>query len=174
MIRAVLFDRDGTLIADRPAAPETIVPMPYAVYALRRLRDRGIRIGVITNQPCIAQGTVTWDQMRATHRHIERLLGAIDDWFVCPHDAAEGCTCRKPAPGLIHTALKRFGITAAECALIGDIGSDVEAGTRAGVLSVLVPTRVTLKREILAAPIVRDDLRAAVDVVFAAGSAGAA
>lgn len=174
MIRAVLFDRDGTLIADRVDATARISPMPHAASALQRLRKQGIRIGVVTNQPALAQGIIGRDDLHAVHYEIERMLGPIDGWFVCPHDVFEGCNCRKPAPGLVHAALQRFGLTAGACALVGDIGSDVEAARNAGVLSILVPTRVTLEREVAAAPVVRDNLNAAVDYIFKCNAQGAA
>ena len=174
MIRAVLFDRDGTLIADGSNNAGPITPMPHAAAALSRLRACGVRIGVVTNQPVISQGAVTEHQLQAVHREIELAIGPIDGWFVCPHDVCEQCRCRKPAPGLIHAALQRFGVAAHECALVGDIGSDVLAGRNAGVLSVLVPTPVTLDREISAAPIVRHDLRAAVDYILTWNAQGAA
>lgn len=174
MIRAVLFDRDGTLIADRANHATPITPMPHAAAALARLRMRGIRIGVITNQPVLAQGVIGQDDVQAVHREIEAVLGAIDGWFVCPHDVLDSCECRKPAPGLIRNALQRFGVAAHECAVVGDIGSDVEAGRNAGTLSVLVPTPVTLQREIAAAPVVREHLSAAVDYILGWNAQGAA
>ncbi|HZZ64039.1 MAG TPA: HAD-IIIA family hydrolase [Candidatus Baltobacteraceae bacterium] len=174
MIRAVLFDRDGTLIADRTNTAARVTPMPHAAAALSRLRTRGIRIGVITNQPVLAHGAMTYGELQAVHREVEKAVGPIDGWFVCPHDVWEGCSCRKPAPGLIHAALQRFAVAAHECVVVGDIGSDIEAGRNAGALSVLVPTPVTLQREISAAPVVREHLDAAVDYVLAWNAQGAA
>lgn len=163
MIKAVLFDRDGTLIADRPDRHERIVAMPGAVSALQRVRQYGLCIGVVTNQP----GVHTRDLHRI-HQHIEHALGPIDGWFVCTHNASDACACRKPQPGLIFQAAKAFGVSPQECALVGDIGSDIEAAHAAGAPAVLVPTPVTLQQEIDRAPVVCSDLHDAVDLIIGA------
>lgn len=165
MIRAVLFDRDGTLVADKPRS-EGIVPMPGAREALTRLRRAGMRIGVITNQPAVAEGRVTERELEETHDEIEALVGSVDGWFVCPHRASDGCTCRKPQPGLVFQAARTLGVHPGECAVIGDIGSDVEAAHNAGARAVLVPTPVTLPQEIEQAPIVCAGLLEAVECVL--------
>ena len=156
MIRAVLFDRDGTLIADDRA--QAITPMPYAREALDRLRQRRIRIGVITNQPNCGD-----DEMELVHRQIEELLGPIDGWFVCRHTAEAGCLCRKPQSGLVLKAAAAFALWPEECAVVGDIGSYVEAAQAAGALAILVPTPVTLSDEVQRAPIVCGHLAEAVE-----------
>jgi histidinol-phosphate phosphatase family protein len=163
VIRAVLFDRDGTLIADDSASLQY---MPGAVEAIARLRERGIRIGVVTNQPRTGANVAAALAMHELHRRIESHIGAIDAWFVCAHAPADGCDCRKPQPGLILQALAAFDAAADECVMIGDIGSDVEAAQRAGVPAILVPTPVTRPEEIARAPIVCENLFEAVDRVL--------
>jgi D-glycero-D-manno-heptose 1,7-bisphosphate phosphatase len=163
VIKAVLFDRDGTLIADLPDRRERIMPMPGATKALERVRECGLHVGVVTNQPGVDP-----NDLRRVHRRIEDALGPIDGWFVCMHDAAEACACRKPRPGLIFQAAKTYGITPQECALVGDIGSDIDAAHAAGAQAVLVPTPVTLQHEIERAPLVCNDLLQAVDVIIGA------
>jgi HAD superfamily hydrolase (TIGR01662 family) len=162
-VKAVLFDRDGTLIADRADRLARIVAMPHAREALDLLRGRGVRIGVVTNQPGARA-----DDLQCIHEGIEEALGPIDGWFVCTHDASNGCNCRKPQPGLIFQAAEAFGIAPNECAVIGDIGSDVEAAQGAGAQAVLVPTPVTLPEEIERAPVVCHDLLQAVEHVMRA------
>jgi histidinol-phosphate phosphatase family protein len=166
MIRAVLFDRDGTLIRDRSWSPDGVQAMPHAASALHRLRAAGILIGVVTNQPAIAQGIVDHRQLRAIQMRIEEALGSIDGWFVCPHEPIVACLCRKPQPGLIDAACRTFGVNAFECAVVGDIGSDVDAARNAGAHAVLVPTQETLRVEIDAAPVVCANLDAAVDYIL--------
>lgn len=166
MIRAVLFDRDGTLIADAGTTGR-IAPMPHAAEALKRLHARGIKIGVVTNQPAIARGTVRRSGMRLVHERIAALIGAIDAWFVCPHAEDAGCNCRKPEPGLILAAQREFGVAAETCVVIGDIGSDIEAAQRAGVRAILVPTPVTRAEEIERAPVVCKNLAEAVERIVA-------
>ncbi|WP_130400229.1 HAD-IIIA family hydrolase [Micromonospora violae] len=161
---AVLLDRDGTLIEDVPynGDPEKVRPVPGARAALDRLRAAGLRLAVVTNQSGLARGYFTGAQMRAVHARVEELLGRFDAWLVCPHDDADGCACRKPAPGLVHAAARELGTTASRCVLVGDIGRDVAAALAAGAAGVLVPTPVTRPEEIAAAGWVATDLPAAV------------
>ncbi|MEW2141675.1 HAD-IIIA family hydrolase [Micromonospora vinacea] len=161
---AVLLDRDGTLIEDVPynGDPEKVRPVPGARAALDRLRAAGLRLAVVTNQSGLARGYFTGEQMRAVHARVEELLGRFDAWLVCPHDDADGCDCRKPAPGLVHAAARELGTTASRCVLVGDIGRDVGAALAAGAAGVLVPTPVTRPEEIAAAGWVATDLPAAV------------
>ncbi|WP_435825191.1 HAD-IIIA family hydrolase [Micromonospora zamorensis] len=165
---AVLLDRDGTLIEDVPynGDPEKVRPVPGARAALDRLRAAGLRLAVVTNQSGLARGYFTGEQMRAVHARVEELLGRFDAWLVCPHDDADGCDCRKPAPGLVYAAARELGTTASRCVLVGDIGRDVGAALAAGAAGVLVPTPVTRPEEIAAAGWVATDLPAAVDEIL--------
>lgn len=164
MTRAVLFDRDGTLIADAPpnVDPALVRLMPYAREALDLVRERGIRIGVISNQPAIARRTLTRAQMRAVNERIAELAGPIDGWFVCPHDRTWHCHCRKPRAGLVRRAARFFGVAPAECVVVGDIGTDVQAAAAANACGILVPTPATRREEIAASPIVCANLLQAV------------
>ncbi|MEU7751789.1 HAD-IIIA family hydrolase [Micromonospora sp. NPDC049101] len=165
---AVLLDRDGTLIEDVPynGDPEKVRPVPGARAALDRLRAAGLRLAVVTNQSGLARGFFSAEQMWAVHARVEELLGRFDAWLICPHDDADGCTCRKPAPGLVHAAARELGTTASRCAMVGDIGRDVAAALAAGAAGVLVPTPVTRPEEIAAAGWVAHDLPAAVDEIL--------
>jgi histidinol-phosphate phosphatase family protein len=165
---AVLFDRDGTLVADVPynGDPGLVRPMPGARAALDRLRAAGLRLGVVTNQSGLARGRFTAEQMAAVHRRIEDLLGPFDTWQTCPHDDTAGCACRKPAPGLVHAAAAALGTVAHRCVVVGDIGRDMAAAAAAGATGILVPTPVTLPAEVAAAPSVAADLTAAADLIL--------
>jgi HAD superfamily hydrolase (TIGR01662 family) len=167
---AVLFDRDDTLIRDVPynGDPDRVMPVPGARRALDRLRRRGVRIGVVSNQSGVATGRITEGDVRRVNARTEELLGPVDVWEVCPHDRAAGCGCRKPRPGLIDRAARRLGITAADCVVIGDIGRDVEAAHAAGARGILVPTARTRPDEIHRAPEVAADLNAAVSLALGA------
>jgi len=81
---------------------------------------------------------------------------------VCPHGADDGCGCRKPRPGLVLEAAARLGVPPHRCAVVGDIGADVQAARSAGARALLVPTPVTRPEEVAAAPEVAADLDAAV------------
>jgi histidinol-phosphate phosphatase family protein len=152
--RAVLFDRDGTLVHDVPynGDPEKVVPVPGALAAIMALRRAGLRVGLITNQSGIGSGTLTREQVDAVNERVGKLVGPLDTVAVCPHRADEGCGCRKPAPGLIIAAADALGLTPAECAVIGDIGSDIEAGRAAGARAVLVPNDATADAELAGVP----------------------
>ena len=165
---AVLLDRDGTLVVDVPynGDPERVVPVPGVREALDRLRAAGVPLAMISNQSGVARGLLTEEQVSAVNRRVEELLGSIGPWAVCPHGPGDGCGCRKPAPGLVLRAAAELGVDPARCAVIGDIGSDVEAARRAGARGVLVPTPRTRPEEVEAAPEVAADLGAAVDALL--------
>jgi histidinol-phosphate phosphatase family protein len=164
----VLFDRDGTLLVDVPYCgdPTLVRPMPTAAAALSLLRAARIPVGVVTNQSGIGRGILTRDQVDAVNRQVELLLGPFDVWQVCPHGPDDGCSCRKPAPGMVLAAAARLGLPPERLAVVGDIGADVGAARAAGAASVLVPTPVTLPDEVAAAPLVRPDLIAAVEYLL--------
>jgi histidinol-phosphate phosphatase family protein len=160
----VLFDRDGTLVEDVPynGEPRLVRTMPTARAALDRLRARGVRLGVVTNQSGVGLGCLTLEQVDAVNRRVDELLGPFDTWQVCPHAPDDGCECRKPAPALVERACAELGTDPARCVVIGDIGRDVGAASAAGARGVLVPTSATRDDEIRAADAVDPDLLAAV------------
>jgi HAD superfamily hydrolase (TIGR01662 family) len=164
-VRAVLFDRDGTLVHDVPynGEPARVRPMPGARAALDRLRAAGVAVAVVTNQSGVARGLITADQVERVNRRVEELLGPFAAWAVCPHGPDDDCGCRKPAPGLVTDTARRMGVDPRECALVGDIGADVEAAAAAGARAILVPTPVTRPEEVAAAPEVAVDLQDAVE-----------
>ena len=166
--QAVLFDRDGTLIADVPynGDPDRVAPMPGAAQALDRLRAAGIPTGVVSNQSGVARGLITRAQVEHVNARMERLLGPLGPVEWCPHGQSDDCGCRKPAPGLVVRAAARLGADPRRCAVIGDIGADVEAARAAGARGVLVPTARTRPEEIAAADEVAPDLVSAVDLLL--------
>jgi histidinol-phosphate phosphatase family protein len=165
---AVLLDRDGTLVVDVPynGDPEQVRPMPGARTALDRLRAAGVRLAVVSNQSGIARGILSEDEVAAVNRRVEELLGPLGPWCVCPHGPDDGCDCRKPAPGLVLEAAARLGVAPERCAVVGDIGADVEAARAVGARGVLVPTPRTRREEVAAAPERARDLEAAVDLLL--------
>ncbi|MCA4135178.1 HAD-IIIA family hydrolase [Arthrobacter sp. M4] len=167
-LKAVFFDRDGTLVVDVPynGDPALVQPVDAAQPALDRVRSSGLATGVLSNQSGVARGMLTLEQVRAVNDRIDALLGPFDVWEVCPHGPDEGCKCRKPSPGMILNACKRLGIQPSEAALIGDIGADIEAATAAGSPAVLVPTAQTRAEEVSAARVVARDLEHAVALLL--------
>jgi histidinol-phosphate phosphatase family protein len=162
---AVLLDRDGTLVVDVPynGDPERVRAMPGAAEALERLRSAGLDTAVVSNQSGVGRGMLQLDDVEAVNRRVEELLGPLGPWVVCPHSPDAGCDCRKPAPGLVLKAAELLGTDPSRCAVIGDIGADVEAAHAAGARAILVPTPKTRQEEIAAAPEVAPDLPSAVD-----------
>ncbi len=167
-VRAVLFDRDGTLVVDVPynGEPGLVRPLPGAVSAVARVRAAGLATGVVSNQSGIARGLLSRVQVDAVNARVGELFGGFDTWQVCPHGPDDGCRCRKPAPGMVLAAAAALGVDPARCVVVGDIGADVGAAAAAGARSVLVPTPVTRRAEVDAAPVVAGTLGAAVDLVL--------
>jgi histidinol-phosphate phosphatase family protein len=165
---AVLLDRDGTLVVDVPynGDPARVRPMPGARAALDRLRAAGVRLAVVSNQSGIGRGVLSRGEVDAVNRRVEELLGPVGPWVVCPHAPEDGCACRKPAPGLVFEAAARLGIAPERCAVVGDIGADVDAARAAGARGVLVPTPCTRAEEVDAAPERARDLGGAVDLLL--------
>jgi histidinol-phosphate phosphatase family protein len=165
---AVLLDRDGTLVVDVPynGDPERVQPMPGARAAVDRLRAAGIPTAVVSNQSGIGRGLVTRAEVEAVNRRVEALLGPLGPWAICPHRPDEGCSCRKPAPGLVLRAAEALGVAPERCALVGDVGSDVAAALAAGARPVLVPTPQTRREDIERAPEVAADLAGAVALLL--------
>jgi histidinol-phosphate phosphatase family protein len=170
-VRAVLFDRDGTLVHDEPynGDPGKVRLVPGARTALDAVRAAGLRTGVVSNQSGVARGLITDHQVRAVNDEIDRQLGGLGTWQYCPHGPEDACDCRKPGAGLILSAAKALGVEPYECLVIGDIGADVEAAVSAGARAVLVPTALTRSAEIQSAPQVAADLA---EAVRAAGHPG--
>jgi D-glycero-D-manno-heptose 1,7-bisphosphate phosphatase len=167
----VLFDRDGTLVVDVPynGDPGAVTPMAGAVAAVARVRAAGLRTAVVSNQSGIARGLLSLDEVAAVNARVDAVFGGFDAWCVCPHGPDDGCTCRKPRPGLVLGAAARLGVAPAELVVIGDIGADMGAAVAAGARGILVPTPVTRTEEIAAAPEVAPDLPAAVEAALAGG-----
>jgi histidinol-phosphate phosphatase family protein len=160
--RAVLFDRDGTLIRNVPynGDPALVEPMPGAAAAVTAARRRGLRVGMITNQSGIARGLVSRAGVEAVNARIAALLGPFDVVKVCPHGPIDGCACRKPAPGMVLAAAADLAVAPHECTVIGDIAADVQAARAAGARAVLVPDARTLATELIGTRMAGDVLSA--------------
>lgn len=167
----MLCDRDGTLIEDVPynGDPDRVVPLPGVAEGLDRLRAAGIGLGVVSNQSGVARGVLTADQVEKVNRRVVELLGPFGAVVWCPHGPADGCRCRKPAPGMIDRAAAALGVPVERCAVVGDIGADVDAARAAGALGVLVPRPTTLAAEVASAAVVAPDFAGAVDLLLGHG-----
>jgi histidinol-phosphate phosphatase family protein len=164
---AVLLDRDGTIVRNVPynGDPELVQPVAGARTAIDRLRNRGLATAVVSNQSGVGRGLLSEEQVAAVNRRIEEVLGPLGPWVICTHSPAEGCGCRKPAPGLILEATRRLGVPPSRCVVIGDTAADVEAAEAVGARGILVPNEATRGDEVRAAREVARDLEQAVDLI---------
>jgi D,D-heptose 1,7-bisphosphate phosphatase len=154
---AVFLDRDGTLNVEKGylRRPQDLDLLPGVGPALRTLRGAGFRLVVLTNQPVIARGEATEEEVAAIHRRLEWELGKdgayLDAIYVCPHHPDRGfpgeraelklhCECRKPGTKLFERACHDLRIDAARSWMIGDQARDIEMARRAGLQSILVQT----------------------------------
>lgn len=143
--RAVFLDRDGVLNdalggPTKALSPRSLGELSIAAEApgaVRRLRDAGYVLIVVTNQPDVRRGGMTLDTALAITRRLVEVL-ALDDAYVCAHDTADGCPCRKPRPGLLLSAARDWDLALGASALIGDRWVDVAAAGNAGVPGVLL------------------------------------
>jgi len=148
-LRHVILDRDGVLNREADDAGYVREPaqfhwLPGALEGLAMLRRAGIRLSVATNQSGVGRGLMSLEQLAAVHARMQADAaargGALDAVLFCPHAPGEGCSCRKPAPGLIQAAIARSGIAAGASLVVGDDQRDLEAAWRAGVAAALVRT----------------------------------
>ena len=145
MTRAVFLDRDGVLNRaiihnGKPHPPANLdeLEIPADVPgALMTLRDAGFLLIGATNQPDVARGMQTHAMVEAINAAICAAL-PLDEIRVCYHDDADNCACRKPKPGLILQAAHSHAIDLAASYMIGDRWKDVEAGRRAGCVTIFI------------------------------------
>lgn len=145
MQAAVFLDRDGvlnrsTLRDGRPAAPrslEEFVLLPGAAEAAEKLRAAGYRLIVVTNQPDVATGSLARKTVEEMHARLRQWL-PLDDIEVCYHIDEDRCDCRKPKPGMILRAARKWSIDLGRSYLIGDRWRDVSAGKNAGCRTIFI------------------------------------
>jgi D-glycero-D-manno-heptose 1,7-bisphosphate phosphatase len=143
--RAVFLDRDGVLnesvmrlgFASPPSTPSELRIDPEAAAALGALKAAGFLLIVVTNQPDVARGALTREAVEDVNRRLAEAL-PLDAFYVCWHDDADRCRCRKPLPGMLREAAERFGIDLHASFMVGDRWRDIDAGTAAGCHTVLL------------------------------------
>lgn len=148
--RTVFLDRDGVINREVQflSNSDDMELIPGAAEAIKLINDRGYLAIVVTNQPVIARGEATWEQLGEINNKLETLLGAehayLNDIYVCPHHPDKGfegerpeykfdCDCRKPRPGMLLKAAKDWNIELRQSYMIGDSSRDYEAGVNADV-----------------------------------------
>lgn len=148
--KAIFLDRDGTInrYVGFLTKPEQFELLPGVAEAIKMINKSGYLAIVVTNQPVIARGECTWEELQQIHDKMETELGKegafLDAIYICPHHKDKGfegerpeykfdCECRKPKTGLFLQATKDFNIDLSQSYMIGDDQRDVEAGGNAGL-----------------------------------------
>jgi D-glycero-D-manno-heptose 1,7-bisphosphate phosphatase len=143
--RAVFLDRDGVLnrgimIEGRlhpPRSVEEVEVLPGVAEACRALADAGLLLIGATNQPDVARGRQTREEVLRINARLLRALPLVEI-RTCFHDDADGCPCRKPRPGLLLEAAREHDVDLRQSFMVGDRWTDVAAGAAAGCLTFLI------------------------------------
>lgn len=161
--KAIFLDRDGTInkYVGFLRDIDEFELIDGVAEAIRAINESGYLAIVVTNQPVIARGEITWEELREIHNKMETLLGLegayLDGIYFCPHHPHKGyegeiselkidCDCRKPKPGLLLKAAEDFNIDMSQSWMIGDGENDVKAGEAAGCKSILIDKDIFGKR----------------------------
>lgn len=145
-MRYVVFDRDGTLIVEKHylADPDQVELLPGTQTALARVHELGLGAIIVTNQSGIGRGYFDLATAGRVNGRLMTLLGdsgkAIRGIYLCPHDPAQACDCRKPKTGLLKQAARELKFKMDECFVIGDKDADVELARNARAKAILVTT----------------------------------
>ena len=179
LARAIFLDRDGTLIQEKEYLhrPEEVAILPGAAAALRRLREAGFRLFIVSNQSGVGRGRFTLEDVAKVNARLTADLAregvGLDKIYIAPEAPEQPSRGRKPSPRFLLDARDEFGLRLEESYLVGDKMIDLECGWNAGVKkSILV--RTGYGREVekagdprLAAAVVADDLAAAAAWILA-------
>lgn len=146
-MKLVILDRDGTINHDSPdyiKSPAEWEPIAGSLEAIARMQQADYRVAVATNQSGIGRGLFDTRALFAIHDKLQRALGQvggrIDAFFFCPHKPDDGCRCRKPQPGMLLEAARRFNVAIEDVFVVGDSRKDLDAAMAAGARPVLVLT----------------------------------
>jgi D-glycero-D-manno-heptose 1,7-bisphosphate phosphatase len=142
--RVVVLDRDGTLVVDRGylSDPDGLEFEPGAAAGLQWLYSHGYRLVVASNQSGVGRGLFTLERLAPMNARLNAMVEALgirlEGIYCCPHAPDAGCTCRKPAPGLLQRAASELGFSPDSAVVIGDKESDVEFGRSAGATTIRI------------------------------------
>lgn len=139
MKKAVFLDRDGVInkaiiIDGKPYPPpslDAVEILSEVKESMEALQNSNWMIFVVTNQPDVARGKISKEEVEKINNHLKNLL-PIDELYTCYHDNNDFCDCRKPKPGVLTSVAKNNNIDLNNSYMIGDRWSDIEAGNRAG------------------------------------------
>lgn len=146
-MKAIFLDRDGVICEDRldyVKRWEEFVWIPGSKEAVNKLTKAGFHIFIVTNQSAIGKGIITFHLVEEIHNKMREEItssgGKIEKIYVCPHRPDEGCSCRKPKPGLLLQVGKELNINFENSYLIGDAIRDMEMGRSVGCRTIIVCT----------------------------------
>ncbi len=141
----VFLDRDGVINVERGDYTKNIEELrwaPGALEGIKTLTEAGFKIIVITNQSCISKRIITEAELTGLHEfmlnNIRKSGGDILKIYHCPHQKSDGCSCRKPEPGMLIQAAKDYRINLSNTFFIGDAQRDIDAAKRAGTRFIFV------------------------------------
>lgn len=145
MKTAIFFERDGILTVAKVERSHQVTPLslsefeinPTAVTALKELKQAGFVLIATTNQPGLSRGTLSRRELDRMHDLLRRTL-PLDDLLVCPHDEADHCPCRKPAPGLFTEAAFKWHLDLERSFVVSDKWQDARAARTIGSTSMIV------------------------------------
>jgi D-glycero-D-manno-heptose 1,7-bisphosphate phosphatase len=171
--RAVFLDRDGVLnravVRDGkpfpPAQMADVEILPGAITSLQRLADCGYVLIGITNQPDVARGTQTRETVESINALIQSRL-PVREIFVCYHDDIDECDCRKPKPGLIFQAVKKYRLDLSLSWMVGDQLKDIVAGQAAGLKTIFVDYHYTETYNGVLADFTVEDTKLMTDIIL--------
>jgi histidinol-phosphate phosphatase family protein len=169
-IEAVFLDRDGTIGGDETVHyPGKFELFPYSRELIEKLKGSGVKVFSFTNQPGIARGEATVEDFFDELQDF-----GFDDVYICPHAHNEGCSCRKPAAGMLLSAAEKHHVNLENCVVIGDRWSDMVAASKTKSMKILLKTgagMVTLnehsdKLKEIEIEYIAEDLRDAVEWLY--------
>ena len=145
MRRAIFLDRDGVVVVPEfrdgrsyaPRSLETFCLYDDAPASIQRLKDAGFIVVVVTNQPDVGEGLVDLEVIEMMHNQLSKLV-PIDDIEMCYHTKQDGCRRRKPLPGMLEDAVKKWDIDVSASFMVGDRLADIQAGQAAGCRTVYI------------------------------------
>lgn len=151
--KVILLDRDG-VINKRPKRGDYVkswnefVFLPGSIEAIKTLKSKDFKVFVISNQSGIARGKMSEKDLNLIHQNMQKKLKAhgtkIDGIYYCPHGWDDGCSCRKPNPGLLFKASREHFFDLTKSIFIGDDKRDMEAGKKVGCKTILVNAKKSL------------------------------
>lgn len=166
---AIFLDRDGTLIEDVDycSDPKNVHVFDGVRAALRKLKQRGYKLFIITNQSGIGRGYFTEEEYHTVEREVLRQIGdgLIDATYFCPHLPRDSCKCRKGSPEMVLRAAGDHAIDLTKSFFIGDKKSDMECGRNAGVKTILVRTGYGKETDETLADYTAENLTEAADLI---------